>query len=747
MEKPKFSIVFIARNEAKTLPNAIKSLKEFMDRGGDVNLVDTGSTDGTPDLARSLGCRVKEVGDIFKHTIDEDTAIFVNERFIEANEHPILTAGDTYFDFSSARNASSEMADCDLVCTMDCDEMITKLDIDKINEYIGQGFQKFEYNFVFSHLPDGQEFIKFIQSKFYDRRICHWVGIIHEMVEGPAVTKLLTEAEFKLEHWQNPETNRSGYLKGLAVDCYNHQEKDRNSHYFARELLWNGRPQSAIKEFKRHIKMNKWPAERAESMIFLSEIYGNLGDKEQQLYWIHRALDTEPNRREPLITLAKIYQKWNMPTPANFYATAALELPWYPFYGAHVDFYTYEPHAILYWAKGWLGDVKGAQKHLLECLKFQPFNPIYLRDTKFYFEYPANDIPGWMTYEEQLWLFETAKRHTQIAELGSWKGRSTHALASGIGKRGFIVAIDTWEGSQNVKDLTNQQAKQEDVFEIFKENMKSFSKVIVNRGRGDDVVNQYRDKFFDVVFIDAGHTYEEVKSDIEKWLPKARMVIAGHDYLPGVWDGVIKAVDEKFGKPDGVAGSIWYKYLVPKISIILPTLDRPEGLKRCLDSIEALNYPKEKLQIIIMDGDDTVPIKMKRALWQVDGEYIVYAASDMTFHPDCIYNALQTGKALTAFNDGEVLPDKGNICTHFMIRKDIIPKIGGEIFSTRFFHVGCDNLLHAKAEKLGEFVRCENAYIEHNHFSKGAPMDDTYKKGWSRVEEDRKILEEELKKL
>ena len=83
MNKPKFSIVFIARNEAKTLPNAIKSLKEFMDRGGDVNLVDTGSTDGTPDLARSLGCRVKEVGDIFRHTIDEETAKAINEKFIE----------------------------------------------------------------------------------------------------------------------------------------------------------------------------------------------------------------------------------------------------------------------------------------------------------------------------------------------------------------------------------------------------------------------------------------------------------------------------------------------------------------------------------------------------------------------------------------------------------------------------------------------------------------------------------------
>ncbi len=102
MSKPLFSVVLIARNESMTLPHAIHSLKEFMDRGGDVNIVDTGSTDGTPELARSLGCRVKEVGEIFKHTISAGEALAVNKRFIVENEAPILTVGETYFDFASA---------------------------------------------------------------------------------------------------------------------------------------------------------------------------------------------------------------------------------------------------------------------------------------------------------------------------------------------------------------------------------------------------------------------------------------------------------------------------------------------------------------------------------------------------------------------------------------------------------------------------------------------------------------------
>src|SRR6267142_1639782 len=73
----------------------------------------------------------------------------------------------------------------------------------------------------------------------------------------------LPESQIKLEHWQNQETNRSGYLTGLALDCFLNPDNDRNSHYFARDLMWSGRYRSAIREFDRHIAMNKWEAERA----------------------------------------------------------------------------------------------------------------------------------------------------------------------------------------------------------------------------------------------------------------------------------------------------------------------------------------------------------------------------------------------------------------------------------------------------------------------------------------------------
>ena len=193
----------------------------------------------------------------------------------------------------------------------------------------------------------------------------------------------------------------------------------------------------------------------------------------------------------------------------------------------------------------------------------------------------------------------------------------------------------------------------------------------------------------------------------------------------------------------------------PKISVLLPHLslgsqDREMGLERCKKSIKNQEYPSDLIEVFVLDGEGTVPEKINSGSNKVKGEYIVFAANDTEFNPDAFEKAVEDSlyydKALVAFNDGPVYPDEGNICTHFMIRKDFIPQIG-EIFCPRMRHVGVDNLLWAKCSRLNQAMRSEKAKFVHHHFSKGAKFDDVYQRGWKNAEKDREILKDELSLL
>src|SRR5688572_3661132 len=59
----------------------------------------------------------------------------------------------------------------------------------------------------------------------------------------------------------------------------------------------------------------------------------------------------------------------------------------------------------------------------------------------------------------------------------------------------------------------------------------------------------FEDGTFDFVFIDADHSYEAVRTDIERWTPKVRKGgwIGGHDFHGTKFPGVVKAVRQAFG--------------------------------------------------------------------------------------------------------------------------------------------------------------------------------------------------------
>lgn len=159
-----------------------------------------------------------------------------------------------------------------------------------------------------------------------------------------------------------------------------------------------------------------------------------------------------------------------------------------------------------------------------------------------------NKIEGWMTKEELNFLFKTAGTMEDVVEIGSWKGRSTHALLSAC--KGTVTAIDTFKGSPG--EPAHKGVK--NLYKDFIKNVGEFKNLKVIKGDSQKVKFKGR---ADMVFIDGAHTYEAVKADIEKWLPKTKKLICGHDFQ---WPGVQKAVTEKLGFVH-TCGTIWYKQL------------------------------------------------------------------------------------------------------------------------------------------------------------------------------------------
>ena len=172
-------------------------------------------------------------------------------------------------------------------------------------------------------------------------------------------------------------------------------------------------------------------------------------------------------------------------------------------------------------------------------------------------EYIIPPIDGWMLDEELYFLYSQAKQMETIIELGSWKGKSTHALASGC--KGELWCVDHWQGS--IGDNSVDLAKQEDIFSIFLDNIKQFKNINILKMSTNEAVKQFEDKSIDMIFIDASHDYAEVKNDITNWYPKAKKLICGHDYQLA-FPGVIQAVNEKIDGVEGGWGSIWFKKII-----------------------------------------------------------------------------------------------------------------------------------------------------------------------------------------
>ena len=146
----KIVVYAICKNERSFADRWMASMSE----ADEVCVLDTGSTDGTPQRLEELGAKVSV---------------------------QVITP----WRFDVARNQSLELVpeDADLCVCTDLDEVFQPGWREKVEAAWAPGVDRLLYRYVWNFLPDGREGMVFWYDKIHRRKGCRWVNPVHEVLQ------------------------------------------------------------------------------------------------------------------------------------------------------------------------------------------------------------------------------------------------------------------------------------------------------------------------------------------------------------------------------------------------------------------------------------------------------------------------------------------------------------------------------------------------------------------------------------
>lgn len=177
------------------------------------------------------------------------------------------------------------------------------------------------------------------------------------------------------------------------------------------------------------------------------------------------------------------------------------------------------------------------------------------------------------------------------------------------------------------------------------------------------------------------------------------------------------------------------------VSVCIPQLGRPLKLARTLRLVAA---NAEWNHEVITRWDDPPPenrgcptvlhecIEASTGGLADPSGYVCYLGNDVCPEPgflriamECIYGNFPDGIAICGFFDGYW--QIGEMYTHFVISKALIPLLGGEVFHRGYYHLACDCELTERCKQMGKAVWCKEAKVYHDHpIQTGAKAEDIW---------------------
>jgi len=239
-DKPSLSVCMIVRNEDENLENCLESVKEVAD---EIIIVDTGSTDGTIDIARRYTDKV------FSHPWEEN--------------------------FSKARNQSLAYATGDWIMIIDADEELVKEDLPNlINALEDKGIDTIMVQVISKYKQEKGEGILNSVRIFRNNGVIHYEGRVHNRAVGMMNTRIYP---IRIIHYGydltrvRAEEKFDRTVSLLKMDLADDPENPVTYHYLSRAYLGREMYWQALEASLTAIRLAE--VKHDESLLYLWSHY------------------------------------------------------------------------------------------------------------------------------------------------------------------------------------------------------------------------------------------------------------------------------------------------------------------------------------------------------------------------------------------------------------------------------------------------------------------------------------------
>ena len=348
------SLCMIVKNEAAVLGRCLESAAALVD---EIVIVDTGSTDGTKEIARQ----------------------FTDKLF----DFPWAD------DFAAARNFSFDRAGGDYCMWLDADDVIEEADRVRFRAMREQLLPQADVVMLPYHTafdPQGRPTFTYYRERVVrnDARF-RWAGAVHEAITPAGEIRWSDAAvSHKKEGPGDPDRNLRIYQAQLAAGK---ALDPRNQFYYARELWYHSRFEEAAKVLTAFLDCGKgWLENQIEACRLLSRCMTALGRDRDALSSLLRSLTLDTPRAEVCCDIGGWFfarEQWRQ---AAFWYELALTRQRDDTSGAFVspDCYGYLPALQLCVCWYRLGDAEKASAFNELAATFRPEDPSVLQNRTFF---------------------------------------------------------------------------------------------------------------------------------------------------------------------------------------------------------------------------------------------------------------------------------------------------------------------------------------------------------------------------